>query len=101
MKSALSRRGSPSGADFPACRVEAVSADLATEEGRQHVSSNQQSLPLQILVNNSGTNIRKRMSELSLEEYRQVQEVNLVSCFEMCRLLYPMLLQGAPVLRSQ
>jgi Tropinone reductase 1 len=51
---------------------------------------------LQILVNNAGTNIRKRMSELSLEEYRLVQEVNLVSCFEMCRLLYPLLREGAP-----
>ena len=79
----------------PGCMVEAVPADLATAEGRQHVV-NQVAAPLNILVNNAGTNIRKRMSELSLEEYRLVQETNLVSCFEMCRLLYPLLLRGAP-----
>jgi Tropinone reductase 1 len=75
--------------------VEIVPADLSTGEGRQHVVD-LIAAPLNILVNNSGTNIRKRMSELSLEEYRLVQETNLVSCFEMCRLLYPLLLEGAP-----
>jgi Tropinone reductase 1 len=79
----------------PGCMVETVPADLSTGEGRQHVVD-RMSAPLNILVNNSGTNIRKRMSELSLEEYRLVQETNLVSCFEMCRLLYPLLLKGAP-----
>jgi len=79
----------------PGCKVELVSADLATEEGRQQVVKCQGS-PLQILVNNAGTNIRKRMTEISLDEYRLVQETNLVSCFEMCRLLYPLLRQGAP-----
>ena len=79
----------------PGCKVELVSADLATEEGRQQVVKCQ-SLPLQILVNNVGTNIRKRMTQISLDEYRLVQETNLVSCFEMCRLLYPLLREGAP-----
>jgi Tropinone reductase 1 len=79
----------------PACRVELVSADLSTEQGRMKVLEKAGS-SLQVLVNNSGTNIRKRMSELSLEEYRHVQEHNLVSCFEMCRLLYPALREGAP-----
>jgi len=79
----------------PGCRVDTVQADLATVEGRQHVVD-QVTAPLNILVNNSGTNIRKRMTELSLEEYRHVQETNLVSCFEMCRLLYPLLLEGSP-----
>jgi len=79
----------------PGCKVELVSADLATEEGRQQVVKCQAS-PLQILVNNVGTNIRKRMTEISLDEYRLVQETNLVSCFEMCRLLYPLLREGAP-----
>jgi len=79
----------------PGCTVETISADLAAEEDRQQLAGNLQS-PVQILVNNSGTNIRKRMDELSLEEYRQVQEVNLVSCFEMCRLLHPFLKRSAP-----
>jgi Tropinone reductase 1 len=77
------------------CTVETVSADLSTGAGRQHVVDRLEA-PLNILVNNSGSNIRKRVSDLSLEEYRQVQETNVVSCFEMCRLLYPLLLQGTP-----
>jgi len=81
--------------EFPACHVETVSADLSSEEGRRHVVECQAS-PLQILINNTGINIRKRMTELSLEEYRLVQETNLVSCFEMCRLLYARLRDGAP-----
>ena len=43
----------------PGCKVEIVSADLSTEEGRQQLVNSQDS-PLQILVNNAGTNIRKR-----------------------------------------
>jgi len=77
------------------CRVEVLAADLATEEGRRHVAE-QVDAPLNILVNNSGTNIRKRMTDLSLEEYRFVQEANLVSCFEMCRLFFPLLHKSAP-----
>ena len=80
---------------FPSCRVDVISADLSTEQGRMRVVEQADST-LQVLVNNSGTNIRKRMSELSLDEYRHVQEHNLVSCFEMCRLLYPVLREGAP-----
>jgi len=79
----------------PLCTVETVSADLSTGAGRQHVVDRLEA-PLNILVNNSGSNIRKRVSDLSLEEYRHVQETNVVSCFEMCRLLYPLLLRGKP-----
>ena len=81
--------------DFPTCSVETISADLATEDGREKAVSGAGS-KLHILVNNTGTNIRKRMSEIRLEEYRLVQEVNLTSCFEMCRLLYPLLAGNAP-----
>jgi Tropinone reductase 1 len=81
--------------DCPGSDVEVLSADLSTQEGRQSVVS-QTGDSLNVLVNNSGSNIRKRMSELSLEEYRLVQRVNLESCFEMCRLLYPALRAGAP-----
>lgn len=82
-------------AGFPACKVEILPADLTSEEDRQNLVQCLDS-PLQILVNNAGTNIRKRMAEISLEEYRLVQEVNLVSCFEMCRLLYPLLRDSTP-----
>lgn len=79
----------------PTCRVEIVSADLANEDGRRQLVERLET-PLQILINNTGTNIRKRMTDISLEEYSLVQDVNLVSCFELCRLLHDRLLQGAP-----
>jgi Tropinone reductase 1 len=81
--------------DFPSCDVKTISADLATEEGREIAAAGAGDR-LQILINNTGTNIRKRMADISLEEYRQVQEVNLTSCFEMCRLLYPLLAKSTP-----
>jgi len=81
--------------EYPGCKVETVSADLSTGDGRRRVLARLDS-PLQILVNNAGTNIRKRMTEVSLEEYRLVQDVNLDSCFEMCRLLHSRLRDGAP-----
>ena len=81
--------------EFPEGRIDTLPADVATDEGRQAVLE-RAGPSLQILVNNAGTNIRKKMSELTLEEYRLVQEVNLVSCFDLCRLLYPALREGAP-----
>ena len=77
------------------CKVDVIAADLAAPEGREIV---REAAPaeLQVLVNNSGANIRKPMTELSLADYRQVQAVNLESCFEMCRLLFPALSAGQP-----
>ena len=80
---------------FPDSRVNIVAADLATEDGREHLVDCTGD-ELHILFNNTGTNIRKRMADISLEEYRRVQEVNLTSCFEMCRLLYPVLARSVP-----
>ncbi|NNJ66390.1 MAG: SDR family oxidoreductase [Xanthomonadales bacterium] len=79
----------------PGCEVKVVAADVATTAGREAVLS-AAGPELRILVNNAGMNIRKRMSDLSLEEYRQVQKANVESAFEMCRLAYPALRRGAP-----
>ena len=81
--------------DFPDCSVKTVSADLTTIEGRERLVEDCGNT-LHILINNTGTNIRKKMADISLDEYRHVQEVNLTSCFEMCRLLYPLLHHSAP-----
>jgi Tropinone reductase 1 len=80
---------------YPDRLLRTLSADVATVAGRERVCEAAGD-SLQILVNNAGTNIRKRMSELSLDEYRRVQQVNLESCFELCRLLRPALIRGAP-----
>jgi Tropinone reductase 1 len=82
-------------ADFRGCRVATIAADLSVPEGRKRVRA-EAGERIQILVNNAGTNIRKRMSELSFDEYRQVQRTNVESCFDLCRLLYPALRRGAP-----
>ena len=44
-----------------------------------------------ILVNNVGTNIRKKTIEFTPEEYEKVLNTNLISAFELSRLFYPML----------
>ena len=49
---------------------------------------------LDVLVNNAGTNIRKRLVQYSEEEYRSVLEVNLFSSIELCRLCLPLLVRG-------
>jgi len=80
---------------FPDQRIETLAADVAGAADRARICAAAGD-SLQILINNAGTNIRKRMSELSLAEYRRVQEVNVESCFELCRLLHPALVRGAP-----
>jgi len=44
---------------------------------------------LTILVNNAGTNIRKRPEELSLAEWRSILETNLTSAFMVSQAAYP------------
>ncbi len=81
----------------PGCRVQTVSADVATEEGRDKVVDAVDGHGvLQILVNNAGTNIRKKMADISTEEYRHVQETNLNPGFELSRRMYPYLKAGTP-----
>jgi Tropinone reductase 1 len=46
---------------------------------------------LDVLVNNVGTNIRKRAEDYASDECRHVMETNLTSAFEMCRLAFPRL----------
>ncbi len=46
---------------------------------------------LDILVNNVGTNVRKKFVDYSEEEYRQLFETNLFSMMELTRLCYPLL----------
>jgi Tropinone reductase 1 len=81
--------------EHPLCQIELISADLAESSDRERVAVELQG-PLSILINNAGFNIRKRVEDLSLEEYLRVQDVNLVSCFELCRLLHPELRRAAP-----
>jgi Tropinone reductase 1 len=49
---------------------------------------------LDVLVNNVGTNVRKKFTDYSEAEYRQLFETNLFSLTEMCRLAFPLLKKG-------
>jgi tropinone reductase I len=46
---------------------------------------------LDVLVNNAGTNIRKKFIEYSQEEYRQLFEINLFSMMDLTQKCYPLL----------
>lgn len=45
--------------------------------------------PVQILVNNAGINIRKQLTEFTLDEWRRVLDTSLTSTFLMCRAFVP------------
>jgi Tropinone reductase 1 len=46
---------------------------------------------LDILINNAGTNIRKKAVEYSDDEYVHVRETNMDAVLDICRLAYPLL----------
>lgn len=75
------------------CKAHGVVADVATSDGRQVIFEEVRKTfgTLDILVNNVGTNIRKKSSEYTEDEYRFIFETNLTSVFEICRLAYPLL----------
>ncbi len=70
-----------------------VSADLSTNEGRLIVYNKANDLweSVNILINNVGTNIRKKVNDYTEEEYQKVINTNLHSTFATCRLFYKML----------
>jgi Tropinone reductase 1 len=72
--------------------VKGIPADLATESGRMKVIAGAGAWEkLDVLVNNTATNIRKKFVEYSEDEYRKLFEVNLFSMMELSRMLHPRL----------
>jgi Tropinone reductase 1 len=49
---------------------------------------------LDILVNNAGINIRKASNDYTSNELMQVLDINLLAPFELCRMLFPLLVKG-------
>lgn len=74
----------------------AITADVATADGRQAIFEQvgKTMRKLDILVNNVGTNISKKVIEYTIAEYELILQTNLTSIFEMCRLFYPLLKNG-------
>lgn len=73
--------------------VHGIAADCATSAGRQAIFNQivQAMGGLDLLINNAGTNIRKPAIDYTPEEYETIFQTNLISVFEMCRLVYPLL----------
>lgn len=73
-----------------------IAADVATPEGRQAILDKVSKAMggLNLLVNNVGTNIRKKALEYTADEYQFLLQANLTSVFEMCRLCHPFLKNG-------
>lgn len=74
-------------------RAEAFQADVTNEQqvtelGRQVA---QRFGKLQILINNAGINIRKPVTDFTLDEWNQVQNTNMTSVFLMCRAFVPLM----------
>jgi NAD(P)-dependent dehydrogenase (short-subunit alcohol dehydrogenase family) len=59
-------------------QIDQLEADITSRLGK-----------VQILVNNAGINIRKNLTDFSLEEWRSVLDTNLTSVFLMCRRFVP------------
>lgn len=70
-----------------------IKADLSNLNDLQHVihEINQKWGSLDIVINNVGTNIRKKTIEYSVDEFDKIMNTNLRSAFELSRLAYPLL----------
>lgn len=76
--------------------VDILSADVSKIEDIQRIKDKVENSfdKLDILVNNVGTNIRKKTHEYSEEEYQFLFNTNLKSAYELCRNLYPSLVKS-------
>ena len=70
-----------------------IAADITHSNERQKIMEKIGELGkgLDILVNNVGTNIRKKMIAYTEEEYHKILQINMHSNFALSRLLYPLL----------
>ena len=70
-----------------------ICADMSKEEDRSIIINevNERWGKLDILINNAGFNIRKKLVEYTLSEYTRLMETNLNSVFDLSRKAYPLL----------
>lgn len=78
-------------AEHPGRRVLAFDADLSDAEERLDLMDWIADLGVSpgVLVNNVGTNIRRRTLDYDADDFARILDTNLVSAFELCRLLHP------------
>ena len=72
-------------------KADIFAADIAKEDQVLKLESDIQSKvgKIHILINNAGTNLRKNITDFTLDEWRSVQDTNLTSVFLMCRSFVP------------
>jgi tropinone reductase I len=78
-------------------KVFGIAADLSSKEGRGNLIDEVFHTwgSLDILVNNIGTNIRKKFLEYTEEEYRKLFETNMFSTLDITKSLFPLLEKGS------
>jgi tropinone reductase I len=78
-------------------RVSGVVGDITKTADRTRIGEaiSERWGALDTLVNNAGTNIRRKLADYSEDEIRQVIELNLFGAITLCRLCLPFLLLGA------
>jgi Tropinone reductase 1 len=76
--------------------VHGLAADLSRKPGREDLlrELNKVWNSLDILVNNLGTNIRKKFLDYTEEEYRQLFETNMFSTIDITKSLFPLIQKG-------
>jgi Tropinone reductase 1 len=75
-------------------RVHVLAADVSTGEGRTSLVARAAELwngELDVLVNNVGTNMRKRVEEATAEEYDVMVNTNQSSAYFLCQACLPLL----------
>ena len=83
--------------DFPDRQVRAHAADVADAEARQDLFDRieDEGTPVQILINNAGTNVSRAAMDYAEDEWRSIFETNVFAAFEVCRYAYPLLSRHA------
>jgi Tropinone reductase 1 len=70
-----------------------MKCDVSIKRDRDNLFKKVKSLwgSLDILINNAGTNTRKKTLENSDEDYENLMSLNMKSVFELCRIFHPLL----------
>ena len=74
-------------------RIDTVAADIGEPAGRDAVVASI-TRPLDVLINNAGTNIRKATSDYDTDEADHIMRVNYEAAFDLSRRLRPRLLES-------
>ncbi len=72
-------------------RADAIEVDVSDEASVEHLvaATVERFGHIDVLVNNAGTNVRKRPEEMSLSEWHLVVDTNLTSAFMLSKASYP------------